>query len=227
MFNSVKIILIFGWLLVSQNLIGQEFDYQYHRMISDSLAKMSLSNSPEINQQDFELKIRDEKIKREKMGWLSSFKMGVQFLSVNQDYDAGVTKVGVLPTLGVSLQLDFERFFTTPSRIRSARHESSIIKLERDRLIKVRESQIMSFYYDYVLLIEKTNTRFTTLQTIKEQAKLIEEKFRNGETDLDEYLNSVNSVDNAKEAFYETKIASEKVLALLENELGTIIGDVR
>ncbi len=227
MFKSVKIILILGWLLVSQNLISQEFDYQYHRMIADSLAKMSLSNSPEINQQDFELKIRDEKIKREKMGWLSSFKMGVQFLSVNQDYDAGVTKVGVLPTLGVSLQLDFERFFTTPSRIRSARHESSIIKLERDRLIKVRESQIMSFYYEYVLLIEKTNTRFTTLQTIKEQAKLIEEKFRNGETDLDEYLNSVNSVDNAKEAFYETKIASEKVLALLENELGTMVGDVR
>ena len=225
MFNSIKIVLIFGWLLVSQNLMSQEFDYQYHRMIADSIAKMSYFESPEVNQQEFELKIREELIRREKLGWLSSFKMGVQFLSVSQDYDAGITKVGVLPTLGVSLQLDFERFFTTPSRIRSARHESSIIKLERDRLIKAHETQVISVYYDYVLLTEQTNTRFLTLNTIKEQAKLVEEKFRNGETTLDEYLNSVSAVDNAIESFYETKIASEKTLALLENKLGITIGD--
>ena len=227
MYKSIKVIGLVSLMFLSRNVASQEFDYKYHRMIADSLAQLGLLNSPEINQQDYELKIRDEKIKREKMGWLSSFKMGVQFLSVSQDYDAGITKVGVLPTLGVSLQLDFERFFTTPSRIRSARHESSIIKLEKERLVKVRESQITSFYYEYVLLIEKTNTRFTTLQTIKEQAKLIEEKFRNGETDMDTYLNSVNSVDNAKEAFYETKIASEKVLALLENELETNLSENR
>lgn len=224
MYNSIKTIALLGCMVISQNLLAQEFDYEYHRMIADSISKMSFLNSPEVNQQDFELKIRDEKIKREKLGWLSSFKMGVQFLSVNQDYDAGVTKVGVLPTLGVSLQLDFERFFTTPSRVRSARHESSIIKLEKDRLIKVHESEVISFYYDYVLLTEQTNSRFMTLQTIKEQAKLIEEQFRNGETDLDEYLNSINAVDNAIEAFYETKIASEKKLALLENKLGINIG---
>ena len=92
---------------------------------------------------------------------------------------------------------------------------------------KVRVNQITSFYFDYVLLIEKTQTRLTTLQTIKKQGELIEERFRNGETDLNTYLNSVNAVDNAKEAFYETKIASEKMLAMIENELGLEIGALK
>ena len=215
-FIIVTVLIIAG---ITQ-LRAQEFDYEYHRKIADSLSVIALGNTPEIKQQDYELDIREEKIKREKMGWLSSFRMGIQFLNVAQDYQNDVTRVGVLPTMGVSLQLDFERFFTTPSRIRSARMESSIIKLEKDRMVKVRQSEIVSYYYEYVLLVEKTKNRYTTLQTIKEQGKLIEERFRNGETDLDAYLNSVTAVDNATEAFYETKIASEKVLALLENELG-------
>ena len=220
-------ISILGLLLFITEGWAQEFDYLHHRMMADSLAKIALTSTPEIDQQDFELLIRDEKIKREKLGWLSSVRMGVQFLSVNQDFDNDVTRVGVLPTLGVSLQLDFERFFTTPSRIRSARYESEIIKLEKTRLEKVRVNQISSFYYDYVLLIEQTQVRFTTLQTVKEQGKLVEERFKNGETDLNTYLNSVNSIDNAKEAFYETKIAAEKMLTLLENELGLEMGSLQ
>lgn len=211
----------------SSNLFAQDFDYQYHRMIADSLAKHALQNTPELEQQDYQLKIREEKIKREKLGWLSSFRMGMQFLSVNQDFDQGVTRVGVMPTLGVSLQVDFERFFTTPSRIRSARHESSIIKLEKDRLLKVRESEIAGIYYDYALLIEQTRSRYATLMTIKEQGALVEERFRNGETDLDTYLNSVSAVDNATEAYYETKIASEKILTLLEYEIGISVEEIR
>lgn len=220
--------VLFTLLIVmagSFNASGQEFNYEYHRSMADSLAKLGLYTAPEIDQQDYELKIREEKIKREKLGWLSSFNMGVQFLSVSQDYNQGVTNIGILPTLGVSLQIDFERFFTTPSRIRSARLESSIILLEKQRLIKVRESQVTSAYFDYVLLIEQTRSRFTTLQTVKEQLKLIEERFRNGETDLETYLNTVTAVDNAREAFYETKIAAEKTLALIENDLEIKLGD--
>jgi outer membrane protein TolC len=220
-------ISILGFLLFTAEGSAQEFDYVHHRMMADSLARIALTSTPEIDQQDFELLIRDEKIKREKLGWLSSFRMGVQFLSVNQDFDNDITRVGVLPTMGVSLQLDFERFFTTPSRIRSARYESENIKLEKTRLEKVRVNQITSFYYDYVLLVEQTQVRFTTLQTVKEQGKLIEERFRNGETDLNTYLNSVNSIDNATEAFYETKIAAEKMLTLLENELGLEMGSLQ
>ncbi len=219
MYKTYFIALIILFVAFSKP-IAQEFDYKYHRKIADSLSVIALGNTPEIAQQDYELEIREEKIKREKLGWLSSFRMGIQFLNVAQDYDNGVTKIGVLPNMGVSLQIDFERFFTTPSRIRSARMESSIIKLEKDRMVKVRQNEIVSFYYDYVLLVEKTQNRFTTLQTIKEQGKLVEERFRSGETDLNAYLNSVTAIDNAKEAFYETKIASEKILALLENELG-------
>lgn len=221
------IISIFVLLMLGSEGKAQEFDYLHHRMMADSLAMIALTNTPEIDQQDFELAIRDEKIKREKLGWLSSFRMGVQFLSVNQDFDNDITRVGVLPTLGVSLQLDFERFFTTPSRIRSARYESEIIKLEKTRLEKVRVNEISDYYYDYVLLIEQTQVRFTTLQTVKEQGKLIEERFKNGETDLNTYLNAVNSIDNAMEAFYETKIAAEKMLTLLENELGLEMGSLK
>ena len=198
---------------------AQEFDAEYHRMIADTLAQMGLVNSQVIEQQDYELMIRDEKIKREKLGWLSSFRLGLQFLSVNQDFENDVTRVGVLPTLGVSLQVDFERFFTTPSRIRSARHEKSIIQLEQQRLMEVRKNEITSLYYEYVLMTEKTGVRFTTLQTVRDQKKLIEERFRNGEADLETYLNIVNSADNATEAFYETKIQAEKALALIEEEL--------
>ena len=226
MFNKISILIVLMSVNIGK-LAAQEFDYLHHRMIADSLSQMALENTPVIDQQDYELAIREEKIKREKMGWLSSFRMGVQFLSVSQDFDNEVTRVGVLPTLGVSLQVDFERFFTTPSRIRTARHETEIIKLEKDRLVQVRENQITDMYFNYVMQIEKTQTRYTTLQTVKDQSKLVEEKFRAGETTLENYLNAVNAVDNATEAFYETKITAEKLLAALEIEIGLDIGAIK
>lgn len=78
-----------------------------------------------------------------------------------------------------------------------------------------------------MLQIEKTQIRFTTLQTVKEQGLLVQERFKNGETDLNTYLNSVNAIDNAKEAFYDTKIEAEKLLTLLENELGLGVGELQ
>ncbi len=58
------IISLFLFLIGAKTLSAQEFDAEYHRMVADTLAKMGLANSQVIEQQDYELMIRDEKIKR-------------------------------------------------------------------------------------------------------------------------------------------------------------------
>lgn len=166
---------------------------------------------PELRKQDLEIEAARERYLQEKKGWLSSFKLGVQFLSISQDFDAGVTQVGILPTIGLNLQLDLERFSTTRSRVRAALIEREIAQYEYERIHIEKIAEFNALYLEWAYAKEQVDIRFQSLNTMKEQALLQEERFRDGEIDLNDYLNSVNALDNAREAYAQANSAEQKL----------------
>lgn len=182
-----------------------------------TLESQTLEKSALLKSQLVEIKEKQEQIGREKLGWLSSLRMGVQFLNVTQDFDAQVTRVGVLPSLGVNIQIDFERLFTTPSKIRTARLQKekahhTLGVMEQDLI-----ERLQSLYYELKLLYSQSEIRYQTYITISEQLLLVEQRFKRGEESLESYLNALTSVDNAKESYLMIYFEIEKKVALLRH----------
>ena len=167
----------------------------------DSLVSLAIQHSSLLKAQLEEIKDKQEVINREKMGWLSSFKMGIQFLNISQDYNADVTRVGVLPSLGLSIQIDFERLFTTPSNIRSATFQKNKIKQSYQVELQTLALQIQELVFDIDLALKQSEIRYKTFFTIADQLTLIEERFKRGEIEMSVYLDALNSVDQAKESY--------------------------
>jgi outer membrane protein TolC len=168
---------------------------------ADSLIEQAFKKSAILKVQLNEVADKQEVINREKLGWLSSFKMGVQFLSVSQDYNAQTTTVGVLPSLGISLQIDFERLFTTPSNIRSAKLQKSNAKLAFESESEAIAIKIQELLFDMELAIKQSEIRYQTFFTIADQLTIIEERFKRGEIEMSVYLNALNAIDDAKESY--------------------------
>jgi len=168
---------------------------------ADTLIQQALNQSAILKVQLNEVADKQEVINREKMGWLSSFKMGVQFLSISQDYSAQTTTVGVLPSLGISLQIDFERLFTTPSNIRSAKLQKINAKLAYESESETIAIKIQELLFDMELAIKQSEIRYQTFFTIADQLTLIEERFKRGELEISVYLNALNSINDAKESY--------------------------
>ena len=168
---------------------------------ADTLIQQALNQSAILKVQLNEVADKQEVINREKMGWLSSFKMGVQFLSISQDYTAQTTTVGVLPSLGISLQIDFERLFTTPSNIRSAKLQKINAKLAYESESETIAIKIQELLFDMELAIKQSEIRYQTFFTIADQLTLIEERFKRGELEISVYLNALNSINDAKESY--------------------------
>lgn len=168
----------------------------------DSLTQSAFSHSAQLKAQLADIAEKQESINREYRGWLSSFKMGIQFLNVSQDFDANVTKVGVLPSFGVTIQVDFERFFNIGSNIRSAKFQ----KEKAQQMYKVQQQtiaiQIQDLVNDMSLSMKQAEIRYQTYFTISDQLTLTEERFKRGEIELGVYLNALNAVEQSKENYY-------------------------
>jgi outer membrane protein TolC len=175
----------------------------------DSLLVKAVEASAMIHVQQLEILQKQEQINREKKGWLSSFRLGVQFLSISTDYQQEVTRVGVLPSLGLSLSIDFERLLTTSSLIRSAKLEKAkaekLIELQQDELL----SKLIEITNSLELSYEQAQIRHSTFLTLLDELTLVQERFKRGELDLSNYLNAYSAVEQAKEnylmAFYSVK----------------------
>jgi outer membrane protein TolC len=169
---------------------------------TDSLKRVAIEKSALLKGQIAEIAVKQEGVNREYRGWLSSFKMGIQFLNVSQDFEQNITKVGVLPSLGVSIQVDFERLFNTSSNIRSAKLEK--VKAEQTYLLQQQsvELQIQELIADLELGIQQAQIRYQTYFTIVDQLTLVEERFKRGEIELNSYLNALTAVEQARESYF-------------------------
>ncbi|WP_020529856.1 TolC family protein [Flexithrix dorotheae] len=168
-------------------------------------------NSQELKILETERAQKKEKVFQEKLSWLSSFNLGLQFFNYSQDLQTDYVQIGVLSNLGGSLKIDLYGLSTLGSRIRSAKGDviksEYMIQVQRLELSKWMDVQ----YLNYVEVIEALKIQINEMNSLEAQAKLTKEKFELGQSDLDEYLMIEGAVNQAKLGILKNKITAEKI----------------
>jgi len=189
----------------------------------DSLADQSINNSYWLKTFDGELQQQYENLKQEKNKWLSTFRFGLTFFSLNtsvNEQNQSVTTAGVLPTLGLSLGIDPEKFINRRSYIREARF--NIVRAENQlkhqrRQIKV---ELTKLFYHYLEALGVLELRLVANQTQREQCAVVEEKFKRGQQPMESMLLAQNAYVLTKEALLKSQLQVRQ----LQRELMLLTG---
>jgi outer membrane protein TolC len=187
-------------------------DHYADSAIIHSLKAQLIENSFLLKSLGAELITKREKVKQEKLSWLSSFRIGLQFFSLDQGSEAtDPTRVGILPSLGASLQLDLQGLATLNSKVRSAKADVSRMENERKRQEQILGIWIQEKYMQYVEALEVMKLQLQVMQSLQEKAELVKRQFESGEGKLEDFLLIENAMSQTKESMIKTKIGMEKV----------------
>lgn len=180
----------------------------------DSLVTLAWQNSYWIKGFEAELGQQHENVRQEKNRWVSSFRMGVNFFSVNTQVNANnesVTTAGLFPQLGLTLSIDPERFISRSSYIREARLQ--VVRAENQVLHQRRQLrlEIVQLFYQYLETLGILELREQSQQTQQEQCALLEEKFKRGEVQLEAVLLNQNALALAHEAVLRAEVQAQRI----------------
>ena len=206
----------FGFL--PSNAAGQsgELDATLEQAIVDSLVNAGFDHSYLLAGLDAELQVTHEKILQERRGWLSSFRLGVQFFSFDTDYQTNTTRAGILPSLGLNLQVDIERLANNASLIRTAKSDARRVGNEILKQRRAMRLWITETYVQYRQSIEVVAHRKAILETQLEQEKLVEARFKRGECKLDDVLKIRTAIEQTREGIIRTEAVAESLLNKIE-----------
>ncbi len=175
-----------------------------------NLKENLFENSLELKILEAERNQKKEKVFQEKLSWLSSFNIGLQFFNYSQDLQTDYVQIGVLSNLGGSLKIDLYGLSTLGSRVRSAKGDlvkaDFMIEVERRELSKWMETE----YLNYVETIEGLKIQINEMNSLEAKAKLIKEKFELGQAKFEEYLIVEGALSQAKLNILKNRISAEK-----------------
>ncbi len=207
------------WLFIGNASIGLAQSVQVKfdldstdQALIDSLVIKTFEHSYDIEALREEFNQETERIKQERMSWLGSFRLGVQFLNYEQGTDAGQSsQVNFVPALGLTLNLDLEGLFTLSSRVRLAkagarRVENEIMKKKRVLRVWIEEK-----YQQYTMLVEAIQIKQNILSSQEEQTRLALERFKRGEGKIEDYLLGLNALAQTREAILESQFRSNLI----------------
>jgi outer membrane protein TolC len=223
-------LFIFALLLLPLTVLGQqqldvEKEIEIVEMLLssesaiDSLTDLALINSYYLKSFDAELAQQYENVKQEKNKWLSTFRLGINFFSLNTTTgvdNQSVTTAGLLPNLGVTLGIDPEKFINRGSYIREA--EYNIVRAENQlkNQRKAVRTQVVGIFYTYLEALGIAQLRMAANQTQSEQLMLVTERFKKGEAGMEEVLLTQNGFNLTQEAVLKAELAVRKIRKEIE-----------
>ena len=184
----------------------------------DSLLTEVYHSSPLLKIKKETISEQQEKVLQSKLSFLKNFKIGFQFYRSNTTvYDE---QLGVVPRFGFNIQLDFESFFATPSRVREAR--TALRAAEYD-FVQSRASlrvELLTRYATFKMALQSYQIKLEKYRIANELLSMAKNKFGSGEIPLDQYTKSIENEANAHEnllrAELDLQIAKASLIQLLE-----------
>lgn len=176
----------------------------------DSIVDKMLRHSYSLKSVEAEFHQKYESLSQEKRSWLSTFVIGVNLYSqstvLDESTNSSVTTSGVLPNLGVSLNISPERIFNLQSNIRIAR--ADVIRAENTLKEQRRALKlfILGKYYEYLEALNVLELRFNSFESQRQQVQQIKLKFERGEAALVDYLMVQNGFTSTEEALLRAKV---------------------
>jgi outer membrane protein TolC len=180
----------------------------------DSITDQALANSYYLKSFEGELAQQYENVRQERNKWLSTFRLGINFFSVNtttNGQDQSVTTAGLLPNLGLTLGIDPEKFINRGSYIREAQY--NVVRSDnqlRHQRRQIRD-EILRLYYQYLEQLSLTELHDEANQTQLAHTILMEEKFKKGEATLDEVLLNQSAYVLTQESLLKSQIGLRKL----------------
>jgi len=222
--NLIYLLLLFCFINnITFSQTNQGFGFQMNAQenyVIDSLVEVAFENSYFLQTLHEERAIRKTKVWQKKNSWLSSLRFGVQLFSLTNDVQNEVSNTGLLPSVGVNLQISPDKILTLPSRVKMAK--SDVRRAENDilRQRKILRTWVEQKYLDYLQALEVVKLRKERLQAQLEMAILIKEKFKIGEAKLDEVIKIQGGIEQMEEGLIRSQFAIEKIY----RELNVMIG---
>lgn len=109
---------------------------------------------------------------------------------------------------------------TTPYRIKQAKIDYEIAKLESEDYENLLISEVKTRYYEYVLQLKELKLSTQEVQDFKGIADDIALRFERGEVELDAYNTSKSAFSNAKSSKYQIEVAYLRAKDQLEEIIG-------
>lgn len=218
--KNLLTILFVPLLFVSQLALAQDSvieDINYNQL--EQFIEMAKTNYPKSKI----IALNEKKAKRlapmEALSYLDMFSASYYYrpderASINPENPYSVTgyQFGISASLGTLVK--------TPGRIREAKIDYEIAKLESEDYEKVLISEVKSRYYEYILQLKELKLSTQTVQDSKSITEDIALRFERGEIELSMY----NAAKTAYNSSISAQMSTEVDYLIAKDQLEEIIG---
>ena len=199
---------------------------EIEKYVIDSLYYTAILNgAPDIKAAEHRIERLDQILKREKKSWMDSFTFFFQVFEFDVDNDFerfqqrqdNVGTIGIFSNFSLNLRVDIGTIFQTKHNIGAAAADKKVAEAEKESAHWELRRWFIQQYSEYKLQIERARARLKRVETLREQMKLAEQRFKKGEIDLEEYFEWQKEMQEAVEAYQEAKLEAERIFLTIQS----------
>jgi outer membrane protein TolC len=228
-----KIILL---LFVTANVFGQNVDYNKIILpdhvqspdFAEKLVQLAWKNNPGNEVFRRQVKISEYQVKRNAAEWLDiiSLQGNVNEFTLNPSADQG-NRADFYPKYNIRAAITLGMFVNVPLNTKIDREQVAISNAQVDaRKLEIRNI-VMKTYNDYLLLEKIYKIQAQLFSDIENAHKILEQKFKNGETTFENYSASQGNYNRASITLLSAETDYKNVKLDLERLIGLPLEDVR
>lgn len=230
-------------LFVTANVFGQNVDYNKIILPShiqspdfaEKLVQLAWQNNPFNEILRREVKISEYAVKRNRADWwdiihlqgnLNEFTVNKYLLNKDDEADRA-QRADFYPLYNIRANISLGMFVRIPYNARINKEQVAIAESNLDaRKLEIR-NQVMKTYNEYVLKEKIYKIQAQVFSDVENAHKLLEQKFKNGETSFEAYSASQGNYSRASIILLTAETDYKNIKLDLEKLIGVALEDVR
>jgi outer membrane protein TolC len=233
---------LFFLLLVSVNAIAQNVDYNKIILpthiqspdFAEKLVQLAWQNNPLNEILRREVKISEYAVKRNKADWwdiiqlqgnLNEFTVNKYILGNEEEVRS--QRADFYPLYNIRANISLGMFVRIPYNTKINREQVAVAESNLDsRKLEIR-NQVMKTYNEYILKEKIYKIQAQVFSDVENAHKLLEQKFKNGETSFEAYSASQGNYSRASIILLTAETDYKNIKLDLEKLIGVALEDVR
>jgi outer membrane protein TolC len=196
--------------------------------IEEKLVQLAWRNNPENHIVNYNTEIADYELKKAKWNWLDplGFRGNLNEFTLNPDTSDPNDRAQFYPRYNFSLLFTFNFFAQTPIEIKKRKLLVDVAEENVNAKKLDIRAQVLTLYQRYLLAKAKLELQRNTEQESFANKKFIEDKFKNGQEDVQSYNNILERYSNQKLRLLEVETEFKLAKISLEQVIGVRLEDV-
>lgn len=231
-----KIIL---FLIISVPAFAQNVDYnkiilpEYTKSpdFAEKLVQIAWKNHPGNEAMRREVTVAEQTVKASAAQWLDIFTVrgNLNEFTLNQtmNNDIYYGRSTMYPRYNFGATISLGQFVSIPANTRISRERAKIAEANVNTQKLIVRNSVMKAYNEYVLREKIYKVQSQLLMDNETSHKLIEQRFKNGETNFETYSLSLNNYSNVTVGALESERNYKNAKLDLEQLIGMRLEDVR